>query len=903
MAENYNLGTAYGTIELNASALSRAAAGFDLLGNKMLLMGGAALAGFGYAVKSAADFEQQMSRFKAVGNATANQMDTIREKSLQLGRDSAYGASEVVKAFTELAYAGKSTQEIMAGLGDATVYLAAAGEIPLATAAQVLVQQLNAFSKPASDAVHFANEIARAANASTISIDDLNTSLRYIGPTAAQMGLSFRDTTQAIAILGNEGIKGSTAGTSLRGVLVGLINDSKPAREAMHELGLDTNEVGNNFFTADGKLRNFKQISEILRGAIGGLADKVFDANGHLKKQSEIDALLESSTLSLTDKVKLQAFSHIFQRRAMGAAFALAKDGRKAFDDLANSAQYNTTAQDIMKTKLDNLNGSIKILKASLETFGIVVGSQFTPYLKAAADVLRQIVNVFIRLPAPVQKLIGGLLLFGGSFLVVGGAMAKISSLAIKSYGAFVNLGKGLQLMGGLISNFVRGMQLLGTTLLTNPVFLFIAALVILAVIFYLLYTRSETFRRGIHRIGEAAKEAGRWLLQAFKTAWEWIKANWPDLLLILLGPVGAAIIAWRHFKDQILDALKKVWDWIKSNWDLLTPLLLGPFGLVIIIIRRFGHDIVEALKTALNKVKDFFEKLPYYAGYAVGYMIGLIAKFVVNMTQMFVKLWNKLLDLVIQFVADFIRFILNLVLQAPGFFTQMFTQILTAMINWVAQMIAKVVELGVRVILTIIQFFGQLPGMIFGFLMSALGTMIGWVGQMAGAAARIGSEVVDRIVGFFTGLPGKILHELGDGYNLLLQWGKDVMQGALDGLKSIGGGIGGFVSSVGKGIVSGAKSSVGAKSPSTKMMTVGEDVMKGLIIGLKRYSPQLDRFIVGMGGQMTGVPLASYGGRPQPAPAAGATYNTTINNPVAETSEESISRTMQKLAYVGIAG
>src|SRR5687767_15716227 len=99
----------------------------EFIGRRMIATGAVIGGGFAYAIKSAADFEMQLSRFSAISDASVRDMELLREKALQLGRDSAYGATEVVDAFAELAKAGFTVQEVLAGVGDAAVTLAAAG--------------------------------------------------------------------------------------------------------------------------------------------------------------------------------------------------------------------------------------------------------------------------------------------------------------------------------------------------------------------------------------------------------------------------------------------------------------------------------------------------------------------------------------------------------------------------------------------------------------------------------------------------------------------------------------------------------------------------------------------------------------------------------------------------------
>ena len=64
-----------------------------------------------------------------------------------------------------------------------------------------------------------ANAFAGAANISSISVQDMASAMAYAGPAAAALGFSLEDTSAAIAVLGANGIKGSSAGTGLLSAL------------------------------------------------------------------------------------------------------------------------------------------------------------------------------------------------------------------------------------------------------------------------------------------------------------------------------------------------------------------------------------------------------------------------------------------------------------------------------------------------------------------------------------------------------------------------------------------------------------------------------------------------------------------------------------------------------------
>src|SRR5262249_34995263 len=157
---------------------------------------------------------------------------------------------------------------------------------------------------------------------------------------------TMEDTADAIAVLGNAGIKGSTAGTSLRQMLLSLAPTSKKAAEMMQELGLITKDGTNQFFDATGKLKSFAEITQILHDA----------------------------TAKLTPMQQEMAYKTIFQNRAMASAIVLSRDGADAINQMSTEVS-KTTAIDVMNKRLDNLDGSMKRFKASVQTAFIEQGA------------------------------------------------------------------------------------------------------------------------------------------------------------------------------------------------------------------------------------------------------------------------------------------------------------------------------------------------------------------------------------------------------------------------------------------------------------------------------------------------------------------------------------------------
>lgn len=325
---------------------------------------GAALAG---TVTTAANFEQQISAIGAVANATGAEMDALRATALQLGKDTSFSALEAAKGMEELVKAGVSVADVIGGAGAAALNLAAAGGLSVAEAATIASNAMNVFSKSGADMGHVADVIAGAANASAIDVHQFGFSLSAVGAVAATMGVSLEDTATSIAVLGQAGLKGSDAGTSLKTMLLNLDPASKAARAELTTLGI---------ITADG-------------------SNKFFDAAGNIKSMSDIAEILQTSMQGLTKEQQINALQTAFGTDAIRAAAIMAKAGAAGFNEMAASIG-KISAADVAAARLDNFKGSMEKLRGSVETASIIIGSMFLPALKDVADAATDMVNTVI---------------------------------------------------------------------------------------------------------------------------------------------------------------------------------------------------------------------------------------------------------------------------------------------------------------------------------------------------------------------------------------------------------------------------------------------------------------------------------------------------------------------------
>jgi TP901 family phage tail tape measure protein len=593
---DYDLGTARGKIELDASSLGRASAAFTGLGKTMIGVGAVAVGAFAYAVKSAADFEKIMSAVGAVTNATAAEMDLLKDKALDLAAGSIFSADQIGSAFEDLGKAGITVDEILGGAAEAVVHLAhAAGdELPggVAQGAEIIANAMKTFEVGADQAEHFADVLVAAAASSTVSVDDMATTFRYAGPIAHELGLSIDDLSAVIAILGDRGIKGSTAGTSLRGVLLSLTPTSAKAASQMKELGLITEDGTNRFY----------------------------DMNGALKPIPEVMQILKDATKDLTQEQKVQAFNTIFQRRAMNAALIMADQGAAGFDRYA-AAIARLDASTIAAKKLDNLHGDMTILKNTVDALIIRVGMPLQDMIRGWVQSLTDLVN---KLGEVNPELLAQIVMYGaiaGSVLIAAGSFLYMVGIIIKLYRTWIILKEAMALAWAAF-------KLLSISFLTNPIVLIVAAIVALAAVLYLAYQRSEEFRSRVDKLFDAFEPAFN-AIKGFVTNFVEQFQNLIDVIREgddvaqgvaevidnmfgntgnLIGPIKALV----EGIQQLDDVARKAFGYFA---DTILPVLFD-FAVVV------GKSIAEAVRwfidVGIPAIQDFVDVVVEQFGLAV---------------------------------------------------------------------------------------------------------------------------------------------------------------------------------------------------------------------------------------------------------------------------------------------
>jgi phage-related protein len=411
--------------------------------------------------------------------------------------------------------------------------------------------------------------------------------------------------------------------------------------------------------------------------------------------------------------------------------------------------------------------------------------------------------------------------------------------------------------------------------MMTSPIFWIVVAIIAIAAAFYLLYTRSETFRNAINAIGRAIKTGFMAVVNWFKGLPKWFADRWQD----------------------ISNAFKTGVDWVKKNWDILLAILTGPFGLIILVWRRFGDNIVNFFKaipgqiasfasSAWSAITGFFGKLPYYIGFIIGFLIGT---FVAGLIQIGTTIANWSVATYNAVVGFFTRL--------PGVLATFFTNLYNGFIAFTVSFYNGAVNWATTTYNSIVTWFQKLPGRIVSFFVNLWHSAQSTWTSFHNGATQFAVSTYNSLVSWFQKLPGRIAGFFTSMYNGAVsrlsnmasaagRWGSQIYNGIANFINKIPGAVSGAVgnaiaafrnmisqafsaaSSFAKGLWDGFKSGLGIHSPSyiERAMWAITDVTQ---TESKRLGTHV-RMMQSLAGQIAET---------NPAKAAGVLNSSTISN------------------------
>lgn len=330
--------------------------------------------GIASAISIGMEYEKTMSNVKAITGATGKEFEQLSDLARELGASTMFSATEAAEAISKLGMAGWRNAEIMAGL-PAILDLTIASGQEMEFVADAVSDQLTAFGYSAKDATMYTDSLAYAMTNANVDMTTLTEALKYIAPVASSTGFSMQEVVASVMMLGDAGIKGSQAGTTLRTVMLNLTGANEKATEKLNELGV-----------------------------------AVFDSEGKTRSLSAIMTDLEKATRGMTDAQKSQIYNTLVGKTAVAGFSTLMEQGTEKLD-LYTQGVHNSTgaSKEMADVMADNLTGSVDELSSALEELGIQIYEKIEPGLREFVNGITDMINKVTESEEP-------LVLFGQSF-------------------------------------------------------------------------------------------------------------------------------------------------------------------------------------------------------------------------------------------------------------------------------------------------------------------------------------------------------------------------------------------------------------------------------------------------------------------------------------------------------
>ena len=324
--------------QMKEELVSLGESGVQMLTQKLLELGKT-------VISVGEQFTASMSSVGAISGATAEEMELLEQTAREYGATTKYTASEAADALGYMALAGWNTEQSISALGG-VLNLAAASNMDLARASDIVTDYITAFGLSAEDSARFVDMMSYAMSNSNTNTEQLGEAYKSCAATAHSLGYSVEDTTAVLMTMANAGVKGGEAGTALNTVMTRLATNTKGCADELAQYGVEIYD----------KEGNMQSLASILEGIAltwdtltqqqqANLAKMIAGTNQYSKFQTIMSGLSKEA-------------------KKAGSSFG---DYTKALEDC------NGTATDMADTMSDNLTGDLKKMESAFQELALKV--------------------------------------------------------------------------------------------------------------------------------------------------------------------------------------------------------------------------------------------------------------------------------------------------------------------------------------------------------------------------------------------------------------------------------------------------------------------------------------------------------------------------------------------------
>lgn len=332
--------------------------------------------GMARAYKYSAGVQNEVWTASKIAGATIAEQREMLQLAKDVNEITPLTASDVASGQRYLAMAGNKFDAIKEMIGPASklasIFTMTVGQ--KGGVADLMTNIMSMYQIPMGEAARVTDDLYTAVTNANISLTDLAQSISYAGADMATAGVDLRQTAAAIGVLGDMGIQGSMAGTSLANMIrylqLSLVNQKKKGYNALADLGLSP--------------------------------DEFFDAQGNLIDLYTIYQKFAKAAVDLPSRIETPTFFNIFGVRGNRGMLPVLRDiasGRDKMGKILATYDQNIGAVNrLNEERLKTDAGAIDQFESSIEnltvTAGAALGRIFTPVLNVGNSIIKVINSI-----------------------------------------------------------------------------------------------------------------------------------------------------------------------------------------------------------------------------------------------------------------------------------------------------------------------------------------------------------------------------------------------------------------------------------------------------------------------------------------------------------------------------
>lgn len=389
-------------------------------------------------------------------------------------------------------------------------------------------------------------------------------------------------------------------------------------------------------------------------------------------------------------------------------------------------------------------------------------------------------------------------------------------------------------------------------------------------------------------------KEHGDEIKSGLLAAWNVIRsiltAVWNVIRTVALAVFGDLQEFWRQHGESIMNALVTAWNTIQSIlvgvWNVIKTVATTIFGGLQTFWQNHGEQITEALVNVWNIIKNVLT--------AVWTIISTIARTIFNGLKAFWDTWGNTILTAISSAWEVIKAVFstafNVIADLFAVFAALFSGDWGALWENVKQLVSDIFGGIVNIVSTILSAVWNVISSIFTTIWNFI----------SGVAQNIWSAITTAFTNILTGITTTVTNikdAIVNGFTAAIdwikslpaqaiQWGADIINGIVDGIKGAIGAVGDAVAGVADKIKSFLGFSEPDEGPLSDFHTYMPDMIDLMSKGITAGKEKVRKALEGITGDMSVVANANVASPRTAAAAAGTSQisksvvqNVQINN------------------------